>query len=396
MKRIKNKRPRINGKLYVILFAALILALLGFYARTANIHEPHLNAALFGFSILGAAFILSWAIDVAQIDIPRSMAFAVLALIAVLPEYAVDIYFSYTAATNPQYAHYAAANMTGANRLLLGVGWSMLVFIHWFRTKERKIQLKGTEKVELSFLFIASLYAFLIVLKRSFSVIDTIILGSLFAFYVFRVSRTHIEEPHVIGPARIVAAFSKRKRHLATIFMLLFAAAVIFMSAEPFAESLIKSGTSAGIDEFFLVQWIAPLASEAPEFVIAIIFILRALPRSGFETLLSSKINQWTLLIATIPLAFSLGLGHIGEMQLDQRQTEEVFLTAAQSLFGMALVLDLRITLSGASSLFLLFIAQIIFPSWHLTIAFIYLALATALFYRDRKYISGLLTAAVK
>ncbi len=392
---MENKQ-KINGKLYIILFLAVILASLGFFARVAQIHEPWLNTFVFGFSILGAAFILSWAIEVAQIDIPRSLAFAVLALIAVLPEYAVDIYFSYTAASNPEYAHYAAANMTGANRLLIGVGWSMLVFIHWLRTKDRKIQLKNTERVELSFLFIASLYAFIIVFKRSFSIVDTLILGSLFAFYAFRVSKTHIEEPHVIGPAKIVAAFRKGKRHVATVFMLLFAAAVIFLSAEPFAESLIKSGTAVGIDEFFLVQWIAPLASEAPEFVVAIIFILRAMPRSGFETLLSSKINQWTLLIATIPLAFSLGLGYVGEMQLDQRQTEEVFLTAAQSLFGMALMLDLRITLRGASSLFVLFIAQILFPGAHLIIAYIYLVLAAALFYRDRKYISGLMMASVK
>ena len=392
----KRKNQKVNAKLYIILFAAFLLASLGFYSRITEIHNPEINAFLFGFSILGAAFILSWAIEVAQIDIPRSLAFAVLALIAVLPEYAVDIYFSYTAASNPEYAQYAAANMTGANRLLIGVGWSLLVFIHWFKTKQRKIELKQTEKVELSFLFIASLYAFFIVFKGSFSLIDTFVLGILFVAYVIRVSRTHIEEPHVTGPARIMAAFSKRKRQLATVLMLLFAATVIFLSAEPFAESLIESGTAAGIDKFFLIQWIAPLASEAPEFVIAIIFVLRALPRSGFETLLSSKINQWTLLIATIPLAFSFGLGHIGEMHLDQRQTEEVFLTAAQSLFGMALILDLRITLRGASSLFVLFVAQIMFPSFHLTIAYIYLLLAAGLFYRDRKYISGLMMAAVK
>ena len=389
-------KQKISGKLYIIVFAAFLLASLGFYARLANVQDPHLNALLFGLSILGAAFVLSWAIEVAQIDIPRSLAFAVLALIAVLPEYAVDIYFSYTAASNPEYAHYAAANMTGANRLLIGVGWSALVFIHWFKSGNRRIQLKETEKVELSFLFIASLYAFVIVLKRSFSIIDTAILGSLFVLYVFRVSRTHIEEPHVVGPARIVAAFSKQKRYLAVIFMLLFAAATIFLSAEPFAESLIKSGTSAGIDEFFLVQWVAPLASEAPEFVVAIIFVLRMLPRSGFETLLSSKINQWTLLIATIPIAYSLGFMHIAEMQLDQRQTEEVFLTAAQSLFGMALMLDLKITLRAALSLFTLFMIQLAFPQTHLMVAFVYMVLAAILFYRDRKYIPSLMKAAVK
>lgn len=391
-----KKTKNSSGKLYVLLFAAILLASLGFYAKLTMIHDPILNAFLFGFSILGAAFILSWVIEVAQLDIPRSLAFAVLALIAVLPEYAVDMYFAYTAASNPEYAHYAAANMTGANRLLIGVGWSSLVFIHWFRNKEKKIHLKKTEKVELSFLLLASLYAFFIVFKQSFSIVDTLVLGSLFVFYIFRVSKTHVEQPHVIGPARIIAQLSKRKRQLATAMLLLFAGAVIFLSAEPFAESLIEGGEGAGVDRFFLVQWVAPLASEAPEFVIAIIFVLRAMPRSGFETLLSSKINQWTLLIATIPLAFSLGLGHIGEIHFDERQTQEVFLTAAQSMFGLALMLNLRISLKGASLLLILFLIQFALPATHLAISFVYLILASYIFYRDRSHISGLLRAAVK
>jgi hypothetical protein len=44
----------------------------------------------------------------------------------VLPEYAVDLYFASMAAKNPSYAQYAAANMTGSNRLLIGVGWSVV------------------------------------------------------------------------------------------------------------------------------------------------------------------------------------------------------------------------------------------------------------------------------
>ena len=56
----------------------------------------------------------------------RDSAMAVLAFIAVLPEYAVDLYFASTAASKPEYAQYAAANMTGSNRLLIGVGWSVV------------------------------------------------------------------------------------------------------------------------------------------------------------------------------------------------------------------------------------------------------------------------------
>src|SRR5499426_4337203 len=50
-----------------------------------------LEAVAFGLAIVGAAFILSWAAEVAQLDISAGLAIAVLALIAVLPEYAVDM-----------------------------------------------------------------------------------------------------------------------------------------------------------------------------------------------------------------------------------------------------------------------------------------------------------------
>lgn len=86
--------------------------------------SPLLMASLTGLAILGASFMLMWACEVAQMDIPQTLALAVVALIAVLPEYAVDMYFTWMAGQHPEsnYAHYAIANMTGANRLLIGIG----------------------------------------------------------------------------------------------------------------------------------------------------------------------------------------------------------------------------------------------------------------------------------
>ena len=104
-------------------------------------------ALLFGLAIVGAAFLLSWAAEVAQLDISAGLAIAVLAFIAVLPEYAVDLVFAfkaghavaaYGAACRPpgrlgeSPCSLALANMTGANRLLIGIGWSMVVFMAWY------------------------------------------------------------------------------------------------------------------------------------------------------------------------------------------------------------------------------------------------------------------------
>src|SRR5688500_19639637 len=64
----------------------------GVVVRLADIHlaDP-LAALLFGMAIVGAAFLLSWGAEVAQLDISAGLAIAVLAFIAVLPEYAVDL-----------------------------------------------------------------------------------------------------------------------------------------------------------------------------------------------------------------------------------------------------------------------------------------------------------------
>ena len=61
-----------------------------------------------------------------------------------------------------------------------------------------------------------------------------------------------------------------------------------------------------GISEFFLVQWLAPLASEAPELLVAGLYAYRLNTNAGLGTLVSSKVNQWTLLVGTLPIAFAI------------------------------------------------------------------------------------------
>ena len=71
-------------------------------------------------------FLLSWGAETAEQHIAQGLILAVVALVTVLPEYAVDLYYAYKAGLEgpqSQYVHYAAANMTGANRLLVGLAW---------------------------------------------------------------------------------------------------------------------------------------------------------------------------------------------------------------------------------------------------------------------------------
>src|SRR5215510_4999424 len=101
------------------LAVALVLPFVWFVLHGAHIVESPTSVALFaGLAIFGAAFLLSWACEVIQLDIPQALALALLALIAVLPEYAVDMYFAWMAGKDSTYTAFATANMTGANRLL--------------------------------------------------------------------------------------------------------------------------------------------------------------------------------------------------------------------------------------------------------------------------------------
>src|SRR5699024_4800055 len=98
-------------------------------------------------AVVAAAFLLAWAAEAAQKDISGALAIALLALIAVLPEYAVDFSFAFRSSSEAQYAHCAAANMPGSNRLLLGIGWPLVVIICALRAR-RAAPPEGSRTVE--------------------------------------------------------------------------------------------------------------------------------------------------------------------------------------------------------------------------------------------------------
>jgi cation:H+ antiporter len=168
------------------------------------------------------------------------------------------------------------------------------------------------------------------------------------------------------------------------IGIFLLAGAAILTAAEPFAESLIATGRQFGIEEFLLVQWLAPLASESPEFIVAVLFALRGAAAAGMGTMISSKVNQWTLLVGALPLAFALSSGAVHPMVLDARQREEIFLTSAQSVFGLVVIANYRFSVVEAFTLFALFVLQLFFtsPEARWAYAAVYLLLAGGMLVR--------------
>ena len=130
------------------------------------------------------------------------------------------------------------------------------------------------------------------------------------------------------------------------------------------------------------MQWLAPLASEAPEFIIAALWTLRGQAQAAIGALISSKVNQWTLLVGTIPLVYSISSGRIVPMPLDARQDQEILLTAAQSIFAVVVLMNLNLSLWEAAGLFTLFVTQLVYPEIRVEVSILYIVLAVVLLFR--------------
>ncbi|MFB3895161.1 MAG: sodium:calcium antiporter [bacterium] len=362
-------------RLYLLLiFAVILITFPWVIVRFSGISlTPIAEMLLTGIAIVGAAFLISWAAELAQFDVPRSFALAGLALIAMLPEYAVDIYLAWEAGKNPSYISYVSANMTGANRLLIGIGWSLVVIFSWWASRKKQtvnpmryaVTLEKDLYIEFVFLAMATVYCFILPIKSRISLWDSGILILIYLGYLWMAFKSQHHEPEPEGPVELLAKLPKLWRRLVELGLFMYAAFIILIATEPFTESLITVGNTFGISEFLLIQWIAPIASESPELIVIAYFALRGFSSSAMTAVVSSKINQWTLLIASLPIAFTLSSKSGTYIHLDPRPREEVLLTAAQSFFALAVITNLKISLWEAILLLFLFISQLLIPSMH-------------------------------
>ena len=339
--------------------------------------DPILSAMIFGLGIVGGAFLISWAAEAAQVDISASFAIAILALIAILPEYAVEAVLAWEAGQSYVLASQGgqvfsagaavtdemervAANVTGANRLLIGLGWSAVILIFWIK-RRMTLNLSGTMGLELIMLSLATTVTFLIFFMQQVHMIVGVALIAMYFVYLWISSTKEAEEPELMGPSLMIGEQSKILRRALVLGLFLYSAIVIVVAAEPFVHALVESGKGLGIDEFILIQWVAPLASESPEIIIAVLFSLRANPVAGLTTLVSAEVNQLTLLVGSMVGIFSLSAGELLSFPLNHMQSVEFLLTAAVSLFALILVVPRIIGWKSGSILLILFLAHLPF-----------------------------------
>jgi len=334
-----------------------------------------------GVAVLGSSFLLAWAAETAEKDVPRAFAIAVLAILAVAPEYAVDALYAWNAGAQAgtdagsEAANLAVANMTGANRILIGLGWSgiAIMTVRLARTTNDQavearqgfladlVRLDRSIATEISFLALATLWAFFIPVGGGIDALDTVVLVGIYATYILLVifSGHEAKEEHV-GVPHYFQGFPFPGRVAVVLGGFAYSGAMIFSAVEPFAHGLEEIGKAIGVPPFFMIQWIAPLASESPELIVVAVLVYKARSTAGFNALISSKLNQWTLLIGTLAVVYSLALGRYGMLPFDEKQSLEIWITAAQSYFALAILVDFSISIREAVALLVLFVSQVL------------------------------------
>ncbi|MCS6523194.1 sodium:proton exchanger [Curtobacterium citreum] len=403
--------PRMGRSAWGRIAICIVLALPAVVFRvTGFAPNAVVDLLVFGGAVVAASFLLAWAAEAAQKDISGALAIAILALIAVLPEYAVDLYYAFRSGYDPAYEQFAAANMTGSNRLLLGFGWPLVVILSLLVARRsvkagslpasatKVLQLETSSRLDIGFLALLAVVAFLIPLMGSIPMWFGFVLLAAFVAYLWRASKVSDgddEDEEMVGMAGNIASMPTRARRWTIVALFVVAAAVILSSAEPFAEALVASGSALGIDSYFLVQWLAPLATEAPEFIVAALFALRGMGGAAIGTLIASKANQWSLLVGSLPIAHVLGGGTTGGLPLDGRQVEEFMLTASQTVLGVAIIIALRFHRWSAIALVALFAVQFVVTDtsgrWVLSV--VHLVAALVVFWVHRSSILPTLAA---
>jgi cation:H+ antiporter len=318
--------------------------------------------------ILLASLLITWGAEASQFFVAQGFALAILAWMQTLPEFAVEAVLAWK-----QQSALLMANLTGALRLLTGLAWPMIyitaAIMHRRRTGQplRTIRLASHHSVEVVALLFPLLYALSIWWKGYLHLYDGIVLVLFYAAYLVLLTRLPSEEHEGIEdleaiPRAIVLA--PRLRRILSIAACFGAGGVIiYFTAEPFLGSLVALAAAIGLPSFFVIQWLAPVISEFPELASTFYFARQDEKASmALMNIASSNINQWTLLVAMLPIVFSLSRGAPSAIVFDPQQETELLLTIGQSFVALTFLINMEFDWWEALSMFVLFAAQFALP----------------------------------
>ncbi len=352
-------------------------------------------SALWTFpSILASAFLVAWGAEAAQFLISQGLALAILAWLQTLPEFAVEAVIAWDAGREPERAHLAIANLTGAIRLLLGLGWPMIYFVFAVSSRRRAaggaqyaspllpvILLEREHAVEIVGLVPPLLYFGVILFKQKLSWVDAVVLLALYLAYLAVLFRNAPHGADHVADAPAVSRWAYRqpgwRRPVAIAALFGGGGALLYFTAHPFLESMLALAGLVGVSQFVLVQWVAPFLSEFPEKVSAFYWARRVTHAPmALMNMVSSNINQWTVLAAMIPLVYGYSsLRHHGvwlDFHFDGPQRLEILLTLLQSGLALMVLANMEFDWRDASVLFVLWLVQFLQPNLREAVAVAY------------------------
>jgi len=376
------------------LLAAAGCALVGVLVHLTSRFLPvQLDTIGLGIGVVGAAFLLGWAADAGEAVFSGGPVLAVIALVTVLPEFVIEVRFAYTQQTD-----LVTANLTGATRLLL-TGATALPLVVGFIARRRghaatSFQLATTRRLELGILLIAATFAIQIVAFGALTLIDGVILIALYVLYARRIKGTPEEEPAILGVPAGLVSLPPRYRRPAVAGLVVIAAIVVVTIANPFADALLASGTALGMDPYYLIQSVVPVASEAPEFVVVAVLVANRRPAQGLAVFLAASVSQWTLAFGALPLAYLAGGGGSSIPMIAHEQSQVGF-TIALTLFAVAALITLRPEGVDAALVVGLVAIQLIYPTplVHVAATFVLVVFAINLLFDRRRAIRPLFRA---
>jgi cation:H+ antiporter len=229
----------------------------------------------------------------------------------------------------------------------------------------RRIVLEGEHSVQVIGLLAPLIYISVILWKGSVNLFDAVALTAIYAAYLALLGKMPPQEEEGIEdleriPRAIV--LSPRARRIALISGLFaIGGALIYYSADPFLGSLFAISSRLGVPSFIFIQWVAPFVSEFPE-GLSTFYWARTVHRApmALMNMVSSNINQWTLLVAMLPVVLSIVARSVTALPLDHEQTLEVLMTAAQQLVGMLFLVNMELAWWEAGALFVLWLVQFV------------------------------------
>src|SRR5207253_346915 len=339
-------------------------------------------SALWTFpSILLSAFIIAWGAEAAQFLISQGMALAILAWLQTLPEFAVEAVIAWQAGKDLSKTHLVIANFTGSLRLLVGLGWPMIYFVAAaFRRKFINIELEDEHSIEVFGLLLPIVYFTFIWWKGTLTLWDAFPLAACYLVYLWvlwkippRESASEALEELGVIPRRALM-LPAMHRNVSIWMMFIVGGALLFFSAHPFLDSMLALAGTLGVSTFVFVQWVAPFLSEFPEKLSAFYWARKVSSANvALMNMVSSNINQWSILSAMIPIIFVISAGELRPLAFDRMQRQEILLTILQSFLGFLLLLNLELRFHEALILFVFWVVQFVVPPWREAMIYVYL-----------------------